>query len=235
MSNYTPVFKTVFDGTLCGKWPTLPVWLTLLPLADWRGHIDMTPEAIAVRTGWPIDLLLHGIKELCLPDPRSRSKNDDGRRLALISSERDWGWKVVNIQTYRNKASGTDQVVDGRNAEKVRRYKKRHRETLADTTGHQTTPRNTNVYVDINKDKKKTEEAQAPVSGLDIPTWDRWFSYRKQSGKPIKPASITAAQRKLAAFGIHQALVVEDSIANGYQGLFAPKTNGTGGRVTEWE
>lgn len=163
MAGYTPVFDTVFNGTLCGKWPVLPVWLTLLPLADWRGHIDMTPEAIAARTGWPMELLLEGIEALCQPDPRSRSKGEDGRRLVLIDAERPWGWRVVNIAIYREKASGANQVADGRNAEKVRRYKERHRKTPADTTGHQIghqgdTHSYSNTYSD--KEKKKQDARQ---------------------------------------------------------------------------
>lgn len=104
MSGYTPVFDTVFQGTLCGKWPTLPVWLSILPLADKNGRIDMTPEAIAALTGWPIDMLQKGLAELCRPDPRSRSKAEGGARLKLIDDTRDWGWLVVNHSQYREKA-----------------------------------------------------------------------------------------------------------------------------------
>jgi hypothetical protein len=163
LSGYTPVFDTVYDGTLCGKWPTLPVWLSILPMADWRGHIDLTPEAISARTGWPMELLLAGIKQLCEPDPRSRSKNDDGRRLVLLDEHRDWGWRVINIQKYRNIASGKDQVDDGRNAEKVRRYKERQK-TLKDTVGHRETPQNTNsdTYTNSDSDSEKDTTAQAP-------------------------------------------------------------------------
>jgi hypothetical protein len=62
-----------------------------------------------------------------------------------------------------------------------------------------------------------------PVKGLDTQAWERWFSYRKQIRRPLKPASIPAAQRALAAFGVDQAAVVEQSIANGWQGLFPLK------------
>lgn len=236
MAGYTPVFDTVFNGTLCGRWPTLAVWLTLLPLADWRGHIDMTPEAIALRTGWPINLLLEGITALCEPDPRSRSKDDDGRRLTLLD-ERDWGWRVVNIQVYREKASGVDQIADGRNAEKVRRYKAKKR-TPEDTGGHRRTPQNTNsdsyANTDSNKNKKKTV-AVAPdsVPGLNLEAWNRWFEYRGATKKPIKPPSIEAAMRELAAFGDSQVVVVQHSMANSYQGLFAPKSNGKA--ASKWE
>lgn len=68
------------------------------------------------------------------------------------------------------------------------------------------------------------------VPGLDLEAWNRWLDYRKQIRKPIKPVSVLAAQRELAGFGLDQRLVVEKSIANGWQGVFAldrPKVNGT--------
>lgn len=66
-------------------------------------------------------------------------------------------------------------------------------------------------------------------SNLDRSAWESWVSYRAAVGKPIKRPSVGAAMRKLASFGALQSQVVSDSIANGYQGLFPPKTpNGAG-------
>ena len=104
MSGYTPVFDSVFHGTLCGKWPTLPVWLTILPMADKNGHIDMTYQAMSALTGWPIELLKQAIADLCSPDPESRSDEHEGRRLLPIDPHRSWGWIVVNHVKYREKA-----------------------------------------------------------------------------------------------------------------------------------
>jgi len=77
---------------------------------------------------------------------------------------------------------------------------------------------------------KKEEAALAAaraVGGLDVEAFDRWLGYRSERKPPIKPASMEAAALELSAFGDQQAAVVQHSIANGYQGLFAPKTNGT--------
>lgn len=74
--------------------------------------------------------------------------------------------------------------------------------------------------------KARARDDESPVDGLDTQAWDRWQSYRTEIRKPLKPASIPAAQRSLAAFGSEQAAVVEQSIANGWQGLFALKSNG---------
>jgi hypothetical protein len=123
VSGYTPVFDTVFQGTLYGKWPTLPIWLTLLPLADKNGRIDMTPEAISGMTGWPLDILKTGLAELCKPDPRSRSQAEHGARLKLIDECRDWGWVVVNHGKYREKArlaaKAAREVEEGKNRSRM--------------------------------------------------------------------------------------------------------------------
>ncbi len=68
-------------------------------------------------------------------------------------------------------------------------------------------------------------EAEMPP-GLDLTAWAQWVEYRKQVRKPLKPASIPAAQQALAAFGSDQIAVVTQSIANGWQGLFALKNGG---------
>lgn len=64
------------------------------------------------------------------------------------------------------------------------------------------------------------------VVGLNTEAFDRWIGYRAERKPAIKPASMTAAAKELAAFGPEQAAVVQHSIANGYQGLFAKKLNG---------
>lgn len=134
MSGYTPVFGSMFNGSLCGRWPALAVWATLLPLADRHGHIDMTPEAICALSGWPLDLLKAGISQLCEPDPRSRTKTDDGRRLAPLDPDRDWGWQIVNHSTYREKARKMMQQIEatesGRDAERKRIERERHKAAM---------------------------------------------------------------------------------------------------------
>jgi uncharacterized protein YdaU (DUF1376 family) len=62
--------------------------------------------------------------------------------------------------------------------------------------------------------------------GLDVAAWQRWTEYRAQIKKPLKAASIEAAQRALIKHGDGQADAVEQSIANGWQGLFEVKHSG---------
>lgn len=55
---------------------------------------------------------------------------------------------------------------------------------------------------------------------LDAAAWEIWLDYRKQIKKPLFPVSWPLAQRKLARFGAQQMATVEQSIENGWQGLF---------------
>lgn len=133
MSGYTPVFDSVFEGTLCGRWPTLPVWMTILPMADKNGHIDRSLRNISLVTGWPVDLLEKAIEELMQPDPESRSEDDDGRRLALIDPEnRSWGWRVVNHGKYREKARKA--AYDSQRTESGKDAERKHAERSPDAS-----------------------------------------------------------------------------------------------------
>ena len=55
---------------------------------------------------------------------------------------------------------------------------------------------------------------------LDQEAWTRWVAYRVSIKKPIKPASENAMKLKLSRYGNDQAEVVDQSIANQWQGLF---------------
>lgn len=89
---------------------------------------------------------------------------------------------------------------------------KPHTESTNEPTKNQPTARQ--LFPD-----QKTEH----VNGLDATAWTRWEAYRREIKKPIRPTSVYAAQRMLAKYGPLQSEVVEQSIAQGWQGLFALK------------
>lgn len=122
MSGYVPVFDTVFQGTLCGRWPDSGVWLCLLALADKHGNIDMTVPYISAVTGVPADVLTGCIERFMQPDPHSRTKDEDGRRLVRLDESRSWGWRIVNHAKYREKARkqayDSERTASGKDADR---------------------------------------------------------------------------------------------------------------------
>jgi hypothetical protein len=121
---YTPLFSSLLDGTLYGKWPVNGLWGLLLSQCDRHGHIDMVPELLAAKIGMPQEMLLKCIAELMAPDPGSRTQDMEGRRLELIDPNRNWGWRIVNHAKYNQKARQRNKdarrTESGKDAERKR-------------------------------------------------------------------------------------------------------------------
>ena len=124
---YVPLFDNLTTGTLHGRWPDIGLWPVMLSMADRFGRIDVTPQYIAGVTGLDVQEVVECIGRFCSPDEDSRSKTDEdeGRRLEPLEPGRKWGWKVVNHAKYREKARllarDSDRTASGLDAERKRK------------------------------------------------------------------------------------------------------------------
>ena len=93
------------------------------------------------------------------------------------------------------------------------------------TTNPIQTPDSTSQTPEINPKTKNGGASPPNVEGLNVAAFDEWVQYHRTIGKPYKPPYLASLAKKLVAFGTpeQQQAAVTDSIANGYQGLFAPK------------
>ena len=165
MSGYTPVFASVFDGTLHGRWPHTGVWLCLLAMTDRHGHIDRAPKAIASAIGIDSQVLLECIADFCAPDPDSRTAESDGRRMELIDPTRPWGWRIVNHGKYREKARkasfDAQRVADGRNAERMADRRKTEIDPTRPDATRANPPSDSDSDSDSDTDKNPPAEGRA--------------------------------------------------------------------------
>lgn len=129
---YAKLFTSMWDGSLYGHLEASAVLMACVTLCNAQGVLDMTPEAIAGRTGWPLDFIKKGLAELEKPDARSRTPDDDGRRLALLDDHRDWGWLIVNYEKYRGLSD--PDVVRSQTRERVRKHREKRNGTKRDVT-----------------------------------------------------------------------------------------------------
>ena len=102
---FAKIFKQIYDSSIVEKPEVRFTFMDLLVLADPDGVVDMTHEAIARRTNRPIELIRETIAELEKPDSRSRSPENEGRRLVRLDEHRDWGWIITNYHQFRRIAS----------------------------------------------------------------------------------------------------------------------------------
>ena len=218
---YGKLFTQMYDGTLGtdGPWQALVTFQQLIILADKDGIVDMTADAIARRTTIPPEIIKTGITTLEQPDAHSRTPDEDGRRIVKLSDGRDWGWRIVNYVHYRNIRSQEER------REYMRNYQRKRR------AGSVNKP--VNKVSNVNQSKGSKHNAKADVlktiDGLDESAWLRYSEYRAGIGKPIKTPSMDAAKKKMVALGKDQGEAVEETIANGWTGVFPLKNKQTGG------
>ena len=106
---YAKIYEQIFDSSIAENYQVRHVFEDLLKLADKDGTVNRTHEAIARRTNVPLEIVRMAIAELEKPDPRSQSKEADGRRIVRLEEDRDWGWRIVNHGYYRSLKTEEDR------------------------------------------------------------------------------------------------------------------------------
>lgn len=118
---YGKIFESIYDGSLYGEFEAIVVMKAMIVLADEKGIVDLSPQALAGRTSYPIDVVKKGLAVLQKPDPDSRSGVADGRRIVPLEDGRAFGWAIVNYEHYRALANRKEK----READRDRLSKKR--------------------------------------------------------------------------------------------------------------
>jgi len=181
----------MYDGTLAEDWRALITFQQLIVLCDADGVIDMTPHAIARRTGIPLEHIKAGIEILQSPDPESRTEGEEGRRIVPIDAHRPWGWRIVNHEKYKQLRDY--DTVRAQTRERVRR----HREGAEGVT--QSNPDVTHGNADVtrcNGQKRHTDTDTDIKHTSNLKRFDAfWSAYPKKVEK--KKAKAIWQRRKL--------------------------------------
>lgn len=98
---YGKLFASLFTGSMRGKGDLQLTFAYMLANASSDGICDFAPQCISDATGKPLKLIESCIEELSAPDPMSRTRTDEGRRIALLDPSRPWGWRIINHAIYR--------------------------------------------------------------------------------------------------------------------------------------
>lgn len=121
---FAKIFNQIFDSSIAENPSVRRMFMDMLVLADRDGVVDMTHEAISRRINVDLKEVVECISCLEQTDPKSRSKDADGRRLLALDPNRTWGWRIVNWDKYRQ--SATQEMLRMAEAERKAEYRKRH-------------------------------------------------------------------------------------------------------------
>jgi len=154
------VFRSLWEGSLCGKPDDQLVFVFMLASADADGVVDVVPSIIAHQTGLELDRVQGAIYRLMEPDPESRTTDHEGRRLLAVG-ERSWGWMIVNYKKYR--AMRDDRE---RREQNNRAQEKRRRQPLSAAVS-QGQPQSAQVEVEVDGEVE-AEESTDMATGVAV-------------------------------------------------------------------
>lgn len=94
---YGKSFESMYEGSMFGAGINVfAVWNYIIAKCR-RGVIEINPSFLAAILGGKEDDIESALRFLCRPDPKSRSKKEDGRRLV---KEGQFQYRVVNWEYY---------------------------------------------------------------------------------------------------------------------------------------
>lgn len=97
---YTKLFSEIIGSTIWDESPfTKVVWITMLALKDERHEVRASIPGLAHLARIPVEECQKAIDKFLSPDPYSRTKDFEGRRIEEI----DGGWHILNGEKYRRR------------------------------------------------------------------------------------------------------------------------------------
>jgi hypothetical protein len=126
---YTKLLSSITDSSVWKEDDrTLRVWIAMMAMADRDGYIWASVDGLARRAIVSEEEALAALAKFMAPDPKSRSKEYEGRRIEEV----DRGWLMLNHTRFRDMRDEDEHRKKERERKRAQRAKeKREREELA--------------------------------------------------------------------------------------------------------
>lgn len=181
---YAKVFTQIFDSSIADDYHLRHFFMDLLVLADINGVVDMTPAAIAGRTRIPIDQVQAHLANLESPDPESRTRDHDGRRIVRLDEHRTWGWCILNYDKFRAIASEDQRKALTR--ERVRKHREKRNASVTPSNACNATQTQTQrqMLAGESAGTPSIQEVLATASMIGLTEWKArdWFDEMEGCG-----------------------------------------------------
>jgi hypothetical protein len=106
VKSFTKLFASIVSSSIWTEdAETRVVWVTMLALADKDGEVWASVGGLAKQAGVSREKCASALAKFMAPDPDSRTKDNEGRRIAEI----DGGWVLLNYAKYRELGRGEDR------------------------------------------------------------------------------------------------------------------------------
>lgn len=121
MAGYTKLWSDIVHSTIWREEAHVRlVWITMLAISDRNGYVGASLPGLADAARVSVDQCREALTRLSAPDPDSRTKEHEGRRL----KDADGGWTILNYLYHREREAGERRRVQVREAVRRHRAKK---------------------------------------------------------------------------------------------------------------
>lgn len=173
---FTKLFSSITASTVwCEDPETKIVWITMLAMADKNGRVWGSIPGIAGIARVTVEGCRTAIGKFLGPDPDSRTKEHEGRRIEPI----DGGWRLLNYDKYRSL----------RDEEERKEYKrewiknKRNVDKNVDNVD-KSRPQYTNAEAEAEADSINKKEEKKERTRFAPPTLDQVNQYMTERKRP---------------------------------------------------
>lgn len=124
--SFGKIFESTYTGSMVGSGPVVfAVWGYVIANTRPPGLVEINPIILGTILGAPVEDIEQAIGYLESPDPKSRTPDEDGRRLIRVGQ---FLYKVPTWQKYRE--SRNDDERRAYNAEAARRSRNKRKESI---------------------------------------------------------------------------------------------------------
>ncbi len=209
----------------------------MLAMSDRYGRVWASIPGLAKEAAVSVDACREAVHKFLSPDPDSRTKVAEGRRIEPI----DGGWKLINHAKYRSIRDEEERRAY--KTEKQREYRSVDKSVdNVDKSGqvlNGVDPRAHNAEAEAEADTKKEQKPspKASPSSFLIPAWidkDAWVGFEEMRRKIRAPLTdrgrrgIVKELEKLCSPGDNAAAILDQSTQNSYRGVFPLKEKSNG-------
>lgn len=148
-NGFTKLFNSIITSSIWSEDNnTRIMWITMLASADATGYVTGSIPGMAAVARMSLEDAEQSIKALCKPDPYSRSKEYEGRRLL----ECEGGWLITNYVKYRQKRDPEKRKEQNRDAKRKQRAKQKISQCQQDVS--QSQPKSAKAEAEAEADNK---------------------------------------------------------------------------------
>ncbi len=232
---YGKIFESLYTGSMVGSGINVfALWAYVIASAKPPGTIELNPKILATVFGCTIDEVRDAIEKLCQPDPESRTKDFEGRRLI---PEGQFLYAVPTWEKYnslRNEIERREQ-----NREAAQRYRSRQRRHADEDDASSTSAQSAHTVCVSSSSCTSlcTSEKNAPVrtkavdrpEGVDEQTWADWLAHRRGVKAPLTQTAMNGIVREAAKAGVGLQEALQEAMSRGWRSWKAEWRSSTGG------